>query len=710
MRNFKRIIAVLLVVACLFAASMTATAADYTDSAYDVSSNWTTSSSDKEMVYVKPMYDTQPLVDAADLGIAAFTELSDIHAAGGYVYLLDGGAGRLVILDKDMNFVKEITQVTHGDETLTFVGAEGVNVEENGKIYISDTKNCRVIITDDTGVVEKILTLPDSDLWPADLHYNPTKVVVDKLGYVYVLCKGSYYGAAMYTPEYEFQGFYGANVTTTSVVEAINNLWDVLFTNTEKLSRCAKVLPFSFVDMVVGPDGYVYTCTSASSWSSKGVVRRLNPTGNNILIDKSGETAQNSSDVNFGTMEQAIRDRQGVVHSFSSITVDDNNYIHLLDTSYGRIYVYDTECNLLNAFGGGIQKFITQQEGTFRAASAITSMDGVIYVLDTVKAGIVSYKINDYGLLVQEAQTLTLNGDYTEAAPLWEEVLKNDRNCILAYRGLAKAYMIESEYEKAMEYARLGFDRVTYSKAYEYVRQNFLSEYFTYIFIGAILLVVALVLVLRYKKKKGIVLIKNKKLSIALGTLMHPADSFYEIKRNNNGSVLIATLIVAAWYVFKIIGMTSGFIFNKSDINDVNAWYAIAQTFGLVLLFVVANWLVCVLFQGKGKLKEIYVGVCYSLLPMVIQAIGYDVLANVLTLEEQSFIDILNYVCIVLTAVYLIMALINIHEFTFARFVGTTIVTLLAMVLIIFLAFLIGILLQQSAEFISTIVSEVLYR
>ena len=710
MRNFKRIIAVLLVVACLFAASMTATAADYADSAYDVSSNWTTGSSEKEMVYVKPMYDTQPLVDAADLGIAAFTELSDIHAAGGHIYLLDGGAGRLVILDKDMNFVKEITQLTHGTETLTFVGAEGVNVEENGKIYISDTKNCRVIITDDTGVVEKILTLPDSDLWPADLHYNPTKVVVDKLGYVYVLCKGSYYGAAMYTPEYEFQGFYGANVTTTSVVEAINNLWDVLFTNTEKLSRSAKVLPFSFVDMVVGPDGYVYTCTSANSWSSQGVVRRLNPTGNNILIDKSGETAQNSSDVNFGTMEQAIRDRQGVVHSFSSITVDDNNYMYLLDTSYGRIYVYDTECNLLNAFGGGIQKFITQQEGTFRAASAITSMDGVIYVLDTVKAGIVSYKINDYGLLVQEAQSLTLNGDYTEAAPLWEEVLKNDRNCILAYRGLAKAYMIESEYEKAMEYARLGFDRVTYSKAYEYVRQNFLSEYFTYIFIGAIVLVVALVLLLRYKKKKGIVLIKNKKLSIALGTLIHPADSFYEIKRNNNGSVLIATLIVAAWYVFKIIGMTSGFIFNKSDINDVNAWYAIAQTFGLVFLFVAANWLVCVLFQGKGKLKEIYVGVCYSLIPMVIQAIGYDILANVLTLEEQSFINILNYVCIVLTAVYLIMALINIHEFTFARFVGTTIVTLLAMVLIIFLAFLIGILLQQSGDFISTIVSEVLYR
>ena len=114
--------------------------------------------------------------------------------------------------------------------------------------------------------------------------------------------------------------------------------------------------------------------------------------------------------------------------------------------------------------------------------------------------------------------------------------------------------------------------------------------------------------------------------------------------------------------------------------------------------------------EFKAKLKEIYIVTCYSLIPMVIQAIGYDILSNVLTLNEQSFLNILNYACIILTAAYLIMGIINIQEFTLGKFIFTTVVTLLAMILIIFLIFLVGILVQQSGDFIKTVVMEVLYR
>ena len=192
--------------------------------------------------------------------------------------------------------------------------------------------------------------------------------------------------------------------------------------------------------------------------------------------------------------------------------------------------------------------------------------------------------------------------------------------------------------------------------------------------------------------------------------MFHPADTFYEIKRNDNGSVAIATAMLAIWYVFKIIGYSSGFIFNKTSIETANAWYAIAQTFGLVLLFVVANWLVCVLFEGKGKLKQIYVAVCYSIMPLIIQAIGYDILSNVLTLSEANFISILNYICYIYTGILIVMALINIQEYGLGKFVFTTIVTVIAMILVIFLVFLVFILLQQAADFVKTVFFEAAYR
>ncbi|MBO5725742.1 MAG: YIP1 family protein [Clostridia bacterium] len=719
MRNFKRLMALVLVIACLFSFAITASAADYTDSPNDATATWVNSTSNKSMVYSKPMYDTNPLVEASDMkyadgkGIEPFTKLTDIFAVNGKIYLLDGGVGRLIILDEKYTVLSEIKGATAADgSVLDFKGARGVMVDEGGLIYVSDHDHTRVLIMNDKGSIVAQLTKPDDAMWPSDLNFNPVKVIKDRMGYIYVLCNGSFYGAAMYTPapEYKFKGFFGANVTTTNILEAVNNLWDILFTNSEKLSKSAKALPYSFVDMELGSDGYIYTCTGVKGYDKKatGSVRRLNPTGTNILIDKSTGTAVDSANMVFGTEDFAKKNGVDIKHDMTSVTVDENNYIYVLDSAYGRIYVYDLECNMLNTLGGGIDNGM--QAGTFKKSVAITNMNGTVYAIDEIKAGIVSFTINSYGKLVQQAQTLTMAGDYVDAAPLWREVLKLDRNSMIAYRGLAKAAMIEGKYEEAMKYAERGYDRATYSDAYEYVRTEFTEKHFTLIFVGVIVLFLALVLGIRYMKKKNIVLIKNKKIKIALGTLTSPADTFYEIKRNNNGSVVIATVILVLWYIFKIIGLTTGFIFNSTSIANVNAWYALAQTFGLVALFVLSNWLVCVLFEGKAKLKEIYIVTCYSLIPMVIEAIGYDILSNILTLDEAKFLNILTYICVVLTAAYLIMGIINIQEFTLGKFVFTTVVTLLAMILIIFLLFLVGILVQQAGDFVKTAVMEALYR
>ncbi len=708
MKNFKRVLAIVLSVLCLFSVGLTASAADYGDAANDPATMWLTGAKETKMVYTRPMYDDLPQVNALQIGVEAFKELNDIFAVDGKIYTLDS-AGRLIVTDEQYNLIKEYRSFQNGEEVLTFEDAKGVYVNK-GLIYICDTVHSRVIIADENGNVQRLLTKPESDMWPKDLNYNPIKLVVDKMDYLYVLCDGSFYGAVMYNPEYEFTGFFGANVVSTTVLDAMNNLWDLLFMNNTKLSKSSKKLPFSFVDLVLGADGYVFTCTgiTSSSTSARGSVRRLNPTGNNILLDKSKDDVNDSSNVYFATTDTSKLKGYPIQHNVCSISVDDNNYIYVLDAPYGRIYVYDIECNLLTTIGGGVTS--GEQLGTFRKATAITTMGDKIYAIDDTKKTIVSFEINEYGKLVQQAQTLTIAGDYVDAAAIWEKVIDLDTNCILAYRGIAKAHLIESRYKEAMEYALLGYDRNTYSQAFEYVRTDIMEENFTLLFIGAIVLVILIVLLIRFIKKKNIVLIKNEKLRLSLSMMFNPADVCYEIKRNDKGSVLFATLLLVVWYIFKIIGYSSGFIFNTASLESVNAWYALAQTFGLVLLFVVSNWLVCVLFEGKGKLKQIYVATCYAITPLIIQAIGYDILANVLTLNEANVISVLNYVCYIYTGILLVFAIINIQEFNLGKFVFTTVVTAIAMILVIFLLFLIAILLQQAGEFVKTCFFEAVYR
>ncbi len=713
MKKMKKILAVLCAFVCLASCLISASAVDYTDSAYDATTKWVTGFGVEKYVYSKPMYTDEKFLTAASLGLEPFQELSDIYAYGGYIYILDAGAGRIDVLDANYNHSRTITSFKNGEESLTFKGAQGIYVFKD-RIYLCDKANNRVIISDMDCNVIKVLTVPETEVWPDDLLYNPVKIVVDNMDYIYVLCEGSFYGAAMYTPDYEFKGFFGANTVTTTVFDAMNNLWDMLFTNNVKLSKKAKALPFSFVDMVMGADGYIYTCTGAKTTgrggavTTPGTIRRLNPTGSNILVDKTKDEVSDSANVVFSTKEYTLINGNSLAHNFTSIAVDENNYIYVLDAPYGKVYVYDIECNLLTTFGGGVKSGV--QEGTFRSATALAVMDGKAFVLDSVKNGINIFTINEYGLLVQEAQTLTIAGDYNDAKPLWEQVLAQDRNSIIAYRGIAKAAVLNGEYSAAMDYALMGYDRNTYSQAFEYVRTAFMEKHFTFIFIGAIVLVVAIIVLLKLKKKHNVVLIKNHKVKIALGTLLHPADTFYEIKRNKGGSVLIATVILALWYAFKIIGYSSSFVFNSTNIEDANAWYSLAQTFGLVLLFTLAHWLVAVLFEGKAKLVDIYVVTCYAMIPMVIQAAGYDILSNVLTLGEASFISMLNYVCIIYAAILLIMGLINVQEFTFGKFLFTIIVTLIAMILVIFIIFLVGILVQQSGDFIRTLFLEAFYR
>jgi hypothetical protein len=63
-----------------------------------------------------------------------------------------------------------------------------------------------------------------------------------------------------------------------------------------------------------------------------------------------------------------------------------------------------------------------------------------------------------------------------------------------------------------------------------------------------------------------------------------------------------------------------------------------------------------------------------------------------------------------LTAFMLIMGTMIIHDYTFGKFVGTTIMSVLAILIVIFLAIVIVILVQQLILFAGTVYREFMYR
>ena len=656
----------------------------------------------KKAVYSKPMYQPDFAINADYLKLEPFTKLNDICTdENGYVYILDGGASKIFILDNDYKYLKTISGVDKNGEALTFTGAMGIFVA-NGYIYISDTENARVLKADLSGKYIDQFLVPKSNLIPEGFQYRPIKTAIDSRGYLYILCDGSYYGAILYSPKNEFLGFYGANSTSGGILQAIEIIFDKIFMTNAKLAQSESKLPFQITDLYMDSQNFVYTTTgrTESQQTQSGQIRRFSPGG----IMTTDTSSINFADVSIGTIMGKTQSQD-----LLGIALDDENYIFALDSAYGRIFLYDKDYNLLSAFGAGLGR--GEQLGTFALPCAIETNGQDVLVCDSTNNNVTVFKITDYGKLVKTARKMTMNGDYEESKALWQEVLALDKNSQLAYNGLAKALYVEGDYKQAMEYAKLGIDKETYGQAFKWVRRDYIKDNFVWLFLIAVAVLGSLCGVLIYLTKRKVTILSNPKLNVMFSSVAHPFDSFTKVKYSNLGSIPLSLILLTVFYITTVLKTTSsGYLYSNYNAAEFNSLYMVIRTFGLVILWTVCNWGVCALRGGIGKLKEIFIVTCYSLIPIIFGNIVYIILTNVMLPTEAGFLSVLMNALTIYAAFMLIIGIMKVHDYEFGKFIGTTIMSIVGMAIVLCLIILIIILVQQLGAFVLTIIMEVAYR
>jgi hypothetical protein len=269
----------------------------------------------------------------------------------------------------------------------------------------------------------------------------------------------------------------------------------------------------------------------------------------------------------------------------------------------------------------------------------------------------------------------------------------------------------EGDYKKALEYAETGMDYNVYDLAYQKLFKKFISENFVWFFVGAIVLFVGVMFLLIKMSKREEPIIKNRKLRAALNVPIHPFGAFEELKTKKLGSLPIALVILALFYIGKMLESTaSGFLFTTVSHRNYNTLFTLAQTIGLVILWSVVNWLVATLFEGKGHFKEVLIASSYIMIPLTIYSFVRVIVSHFLPLAGLSFMNALYTIVLIYTAYLLIIAMMSVHEFTFSKFLLTTAVTLFGMLLVVFIGFMIVILLQQFWNFIYAIYMELIFR
>lgn len=699
----KRILSFALLAVLCFTVGFSASAAG-TDSF----THWDSATGGKKAVYSKDVYKTETVISARSLGLDTDILIQDITGdKNGDLYILTSDGGILVVDEK--NSLKKILTVSNGDGSSAELSEpKGIYASED-ELFIADTSGERVLICDKGGKIKAEIGRPESSVLPDDFNFLPTKITRDSKGYIYVISEGAYYGALLFDTDYEFISFYGANTVNATVLSVLGNLWDMLTKNDEKRGNEMKKLPYQFLDITLDAEDFAYTCTGVASGDSVGQLRALSPGGSNILEKNSGTGVISSTSFNFAEADTAKRRGENIQQSFVSVAVDSQGFIYGLDSIYGLIYVYDSECNLITAFGGG--KDSGDREGTYAGALAVEIINDRAYVADNQHNNVTVYTKTDYGTRVLNAQELTLDGRYADAEAAWTEISNEDQNNRLALAALGKAAYSKGDYKTAMEYSRLSLDRVTYDQAMQKNQEAFISEYFAPIFILIVAALGGIVALIIISLKRKVVLIKNRRLRICFTCCIHPFADFNEIKFKNGGSVLIGSVLTLLYFVSAVVKIVyTDFRFTSFDASTYNPIFQLLTTVGLVVLWSVGNWLVSVLQEGKGKYKEVFIVTSYAVFPLILGNFISTAASHFITSSSDVFLSGINTVAIILAGIILVIGTMVVQEFSFPKFVITAILTVLAMILIIFIIFMIGMLLSQLWQFVLSVATEVIYR
>jgi tetratricopeptide (TPR) repeat protein len=427
-------------------------------------------------------YEASFSVTGESLGIGDFNEPQGMYIKGNLIYIADTGNNRIVVIEKNdekFTVVDQFSEFTGDSDILTFNKPNDVFVAENGDFYICDTQNQRILHMNSDHQLVKELKRPKDETVDQKGDFLPTKAVADFSGRVLALVKNYNKGFVQYKSNGEFAGFIGASEAKFNMADYF---WKMIATK-EQRARMVQFVPTEYNNVALDKDGFVYCTTSVFEenelLSDKAKpIRKLNAQGTDILVKNGwyppiGDIyTQNAAGYNGPTR-------------FIDITVLDNDVYYALDMVRGRMYGYDSQGDLLYAFGG-----VGNRMGYLMGPIAIDHMGNDLIVLDQKTMSFTIFTLTQYGKLINDALDEYKQGNYDVSAEYWKKVLMQNGNYDIAYTGIGRSLFRQKKYKESMEYFDYSKARKNLSKAFQLYRKEWIEQNIQWIVIIFIALIV----------------------------------------------------------------------------------------------------------------------------------------------------------------------------------------------------------------------------
>lgn len=200
-------------------------------------------------------------------------------------------------------------------------------------------------------------------------------------------------------------------------------------------------------------------------------------------------------------------------------------------------------------------------------------------------------------------------------------------------------------------------------------------------------------------------------LKFALYCMTHPLDGFWDLTHEKRGTYAAANTILAAALVLRIMKLKyTSFLFMQVYWEDLNIFLYLASIIFPLSLWVVGNWALTTLFDGKGKLGQVYMATCYAFTPYVIIQFPLMIFSNFVTVQEGQFYSVVSALSLVYAALLVIAAMGQIHEYSAGKNILFTIATLFAMLVMIFILMIFFSMISQGVAYFISLAKELMFR
>ena len=676
-------------------------------------------------------YVPERTVSNFDMGLSSpLTNPQDIFVGeDGLIYITDApsgtdGVGRVIVLDNNFKYQFEITEfINQNGIRDKFSKPDGLFVDSKN-IYVCDSDNQRIVVFDLVGNFDRMIEAPKADVMGEDTLFHPVAVSVDASGKLYVVSDQTYSGVFALEADGSFICFIGAQKAEVPLATRIRRIFfpDVV---------AEEYITSAYNNITIDKDGFIWVTTSdidtetlssaiTSGDETYAPVKRLNNQGVDIMR-RNGFFIP-AGEVSFKNDASSEATGANGPSKLIDVALGPNGMWSVIDSSRCRIYTYDSDGNMLFAFGDK-----GQQLGNLSAPTAIAYSGSSLLVLDSKLTSITVYKREPYGDIIDKALGFTAQRKYNDALTMWNEIYKNNTNFDAALVGIATNFFRDGAtvdaatglngYEASLEYYKAAGDTTGYSESFKAIRKLWVEKW---VFLLILIIVVACIVLSKFlgyvgkKNKEGVTKVGKRTLweefLYGFYIIMHPFDGYWDLKHEKRGSVRSAILIdavVVLSTVYYTVG--SAYIFNPSK-SSSNPFGGILTVMVPLMLWCVSNWCLTTLFDGEGNFKDIFVSTSYALFPLVIILIPVTLATNIASLDESAMISLVMSIGFIWLGMLVFFGMATTHGYSMGKNILITAATIVGMMFIMFIMMLFTNLIQQMVMFVTDIVSEVSFR